>query len=86
MLCPPRWRRATYRLAQREGSLNSTGGTFITGIASSRIRIAAPSDAARGAFRRHAMALTSLRYVDQWWQVIRTRAIWSVGSVGLSVV
>ena len=65
MICPPRWRRATDRLAQREGSLNSTGATFITGIASARIRSAAPSDAARGAFRRHAVALTSLRHVDQ---------------------
>jgi len=50
MLCPPRWRQATYRLAHREGSLNSTGGTFITGITSSRIRSAAPSEAARGEF------------------------------------
>jgi hypothetical protein len=55
MLCPPCWRRATCRLEQREGILKSTGGAFITSIARSRIRSAVPSDAARGAFQRHAV-------------------------------
>ena len=62
---PPRRRRATNRLAQREDILNSFEGAFIAIIARSRIRSAAPSDAARGAFKRHAVGLTPLRHVDQ---------------------
>jgi hypothetical protein len=84
MLYPPRWSRATDRLAQREGILNPSGGAFDTSVASSRIRSAAPSNAARGAFRRlprHAVALTLWPHVDRWEQFIRTRGIWSDRSV-----